>query len=237
MLRFLPIPEKIVVLSETSLTLRSSLEEEVDEVWKAARDRCGSTLFDGPIFSLEEISPRAISGRYVGYRFFVAQEHRPELFAKLLVQPLAVTGILQNLDGLFLGYRNSSVALQSDCWEFIPSGGVDRSTLTEDGQLHALKQVFAELSEEVGIGSTAVAPPKLLLFTEDPLHHIFDLIWELKTSLDRNAVFRAHAALLRPEHSKIRFVRWTDIEGFLSKEGDSVLPATRDLLVHLLENR
>ncbi len=237
MLRFLPIPEKFVVLPEPSPTLHPSLEEEVEEVWQAERDRCGSTLFDGPLFSLEHISPHAISGRYVGYRLFLAQERRPELFSKLRVQPLAVTGVLQNPDGLFFGYRNSAVAVQSDCWELIPSGGVDRSTLTQGGQLCPAKQVLTELWEELGITGAAVTPPKLLCFTEDPLHHIFELIWELQTLLDRDAVLRAHSALLHPEHSKIRFVRWTDLEGFLAQGRDAILRASRDLLEHLLENR
>jgi hypothetical protein len=85
----------------------------------------------------------------------------------------------------------------------------------------------------VGIADAAVTPPKLLCFTEDPLHHIFELIWELKTLLDRDAVLRAHSALLHPEHSKIRFVHWADLEDFLGQDGDAVLPASRDLLEHL----
>jgi hypothetical protein len=233
MLRFHPVPEKIVVLPEPPPTLHPSLQEEVEAIWQAERDRCGSSLFDGPLFSLDQISPHTLSGRYVGYRLFLAQEREPELFSKLRVQPLAVTGVLQNPEGLFFGYRNPTVAVQSDCWELIPSGGVDRSTLTHDGQLCPAKQVLTELWEEVGIAGAAVTLPKPLCFTEDPLHHIFELIWELRTPLDPNAVLRAHAGLLHPEHSKIRFVRWEDLQGFLSQDRDAVLPATRDLLEHL----
>lgn len=233
MLHFLPFPEKIVVLPEPAPTLHPSLEEEVEAIWQAERNRSGSALFDGPIFSLEQISPRVISGRYVGYRLFLAQERRPELFSKLRVQPLAVTGVLRNPDGLFFGYRNSAVAVQSECWELIPSGGIDRSTLTQDGRLCPAKQVLTELREELGITSEAVSSPKLLCFSEDPLRHIFELIWELKTPLDRDAVLRAHSALLHPEHTKIKFVPWIDLESFLGHDGDAVLPATRDLLKHL----
>lgn len=236
MLRYLPIPEKIILLPEAPVALDPSLEEEVEAVWQTARHRRGSHLFDGPIFSLEEISPYATSGRYVGYRLFIAQERRPELFCKLRVQPLAVTGVLQNPDGVFFGYRNAAVAVRSDCWELIPSGGIDRTTLTPDGRLDPAKQVLTELWEEVGITSAAVTPPKLLCFTEDPLHHIFELIWELKTLLDQDAVFRAHAALREPEHSRIKFIRWADLEVFLGEDRAALLPASRDLLEHLLEN-
>jgi hypothetical protein len=233
MLRFLPVPEKFVVLPGPSPALHPSLEQEIEAIWQTERDCRGPTLFDGPIFSLEQISPQAISGRFIGYRLFIAQERRPNLFCELRVQPLAVTGVLRNPDGLFLGYRNSAVAVQPNCWELIPSGGVDRGTLTHDSQLCPAQQLLAELREEVGIASGAVAPPKLLCFTEDPLRHIFELIWELETPLDRDAVLRCHSALAHPEHSKIRFVPWIDLEGLLGHEGDAVLPATRDLLEYL----
>ena len=233
MLRFLPVPEKIVVQPGPPPALDPSLEEEVEAVWQTERDRRGSTLFDGPIFSLEQISPQAISGRFVGYRLFIAQERRPNLFCELRVQPLAVTGILQNPDGLFLGYRNSAVAVQSNCWEFIPAGGIDRSTLTHEGRLCPAQQVLTELREEVGIAGGAVASPRLLCFTEEPLRHIFELVWELKTLLDRDAVLRAHSALVHSEHSKIRFLHWMDLAGLLERDRDAVLPATRDLMEHL----
>jgi hypothetical protein len=237
MLRFLAVPEKIVVMPEPSPRLDPSLEEAVEEIWQAERDRFGPTLFDGPLFSLELISPNAISGRYVGYRLFLAQERRPELFFKLRVQPLAVTGVLQNSDGVFFGYRNSAVAVQPDCWELIPSGGVDRSTMTPEGRLRPVRQVLTELWEEVGIGDGAVLPPKLLCFAEDPLHHIFELIWELKTALDLDAVLRAHSGLLHPEHSKISFVRWSDLERFLRHGRDEVTPASHDILEHLSQHK
>jgi hypothetical protein len=237
MLRYLPIPEKIVLLPEPRPALGPTLEEEVEGVWKRERNRPGSTLFNGPIFSVEEISPDTASGRYVGYRHFIAQERRPDLFCQLRVQPLAVTGILQNPEGVFFGYRNSTVAVQPDCWELIPSGGIDRSTLRPDGQLDPSHQLLTELREEVGLADAAVAPPKVLFFTEDTVHHIFELIWELKTDLSREAVLRAHASLREPEHPKIGFVRWADLEGFLGQENEIVLPATRYLIEHLLENR
>jgi hypothetical protein len=233
MLRFLPVPAKIVVLPESPPTLHPSIEQEVEEVWQAARERRGSALFNGSIFSLEEITPQAISGRYVEYRLYLAQELRPELFIKLRVQPLAVTGVLQNSDGLFLGYRNSGVAVQPNCWELIPSGGVDSSTLMQDGRLCAAKQILTELQEEVGISGAVIAPPQLLYFTEDPRHHIFELIWELRTLLERDAILHAHSTLLRPEHSEIRCVPWVEVDSFLEQERAAVLPATRELLEQL----
>ena len=232
MLHFLPPPQKIVVLPDAGPALPPFLEQEVEQIWQVERVERGSALFNGPLFSLEEISAHTVTGRFVDYRLFLAQERRPELFPKLRVQPLAVSGLLQNAEGIFFGYRSSAVALQPDCWELIPSGGIDRSTVTEAGQIQPTRQLLAELREEVGIQAADLVSPRLLCFTEDPLHHIFELVWELETPLDRAAVLRAHAALPRPEHSDITCVHWADLEGFLAQGPGAVALSTRDLLDH-----
>jgi hypothetical protein len=233
MLRFLPLPENIIVLPESGSALRRSLEREVDEIWRAERAWRGRALFDGPLFSVHEISPHTVAGRFVEFRRYLAQERRPELFSELRIQPLAVTGLLQNAEGLFFGYRSSVVALQPNCWELIPSGGVDRTTLTGAGQIHPARQVLAELQEEVGINAAAVASPRLLCFSEYPLHHNFELGWELETPLDRATILRAHAALSHREHAEITFVRWADLEAFLGHGPNAVSDRTRHLLGHL----
>jgi len=179
MLRFLPLPENIMVLPEPGPALAPSLEREVNEIWQAERAWRGAALFDGSLFSVEEISRRTVAGRFVEFRRYLAQERRPDLFSELRIQPLSVTGLLQNPEGLFFGYRSSAVALQPDCWELIPSGGVDRTTLTEAGKIHPAGQILTELREEVGINAAAVVSPRLICFSEYPLQHTFELVWEL----------------------------------------------------------
>jgi hypothetical protein len=232
MLRFLPLPENIIVLPEPGLVLSRSLQREVDEIWQTERAWRGSTLFDGPLFSVEEFFPPTVVGRFVAFRRYLAQERRPELFSELRIQPLSVTGLLQNAEGLFFGYRSSAVALEPDCWELIPSGGVDRSTLTETGQIHPAGQILTELKEEVGINAAAVVSPRLICFSEYPLHHTFELVWELETALDRAAILSAHATLSHREHAEITLVRWADLEAFLARP-DAVVQSSRHLLSHL----
>jgi hypothetical protein len=237
MLRFLPLPQNIILLPEPGPALPPSLEEEVHEIWQEERAWRGSALFDGPLFSVEEISPQTVAGRFVEFRRYLAQERRPELFSQLRIQPLAVTGLLQNAEGLFFGCRSSAVALQPGCWELIPSGGVDRTALTEASHIHPAGHILTELEEEVGINAEAVAPPRLLCFSEDLEHHIFALTWELKTQLDRTAILHAHAALPHPEHAEITFVRWADLVGFLAQGPDLVTVSSKYLLEHISPQR
>jgi hypothetical protein len=233
MLRFLPLPKNIIVLPEPGPALSGWLKQEVNEVWQAERAWRGSALFDGPLFSVEEVRTNTVAGRFVEFRRYLAQERRPKLFSELRIQPLAVTGLLQNAKGLFFGYRSSAVALQPNCWELIPSGGVDRTTLTKSGQIDPAGQVMIELREEVGIDAAAVVSPRLVCFSEDPLHHSFELLWELETHLDPAAILGAHAALPHREHAKITFVPWADLEGFLAHDPDAVALRSRYLLGYL----
>jgi hypothetical protein len=121
MLRFFPLPENIIVLPEPGSALPRWLKREVDEIWQAERASRGSALFDGPLFSVEEVRTNTVAGRFVEFRRYLVQERRPELFSELRIQPLAVTGLLQNAKGLFFGYRSSAVALQPNCWELANS--------------------------------------------------------------------------------------------------------------------
>jgi hypothetical protein len=233
MLHFLPLPENIIVLPEAGPVLPGWLKREVNEIWQAERAWRGSALFDGPLFSVEEVYAKTVAGRFVEFRRYLAQERRPELFSELRIQPLAVTGLLQNAKGLFFGYRSSAVALQPNCWELIPSGGVDRTTLTESGQIDPAGQVIGELQEEVGIDAAAVLPPRLVGFFEDSLHHSFELVWELETPLDPAAILGSHAALTHPEHAEITCVPWVNLDGFLTHDPDAVALRSRQLLCYL----
>jgi hypothetical protein len=119
----------------------------------------------------------------------------------------------------------------------IPAGGIDASTLTDRGEVEPHAQLLAELEEEVGLNRAAVALPRLVSFCEEPEHHVFDLVWELETSLESMAVTTAHATLSHPEHANIICVRWMDLEGFLADNYRAIAAGNRDLLSHIAPHK
>jgi hypothetical protein len=231
-IHFLPLPERFVVLPEPPVALDRSVENEVEEIWRSEKAKRGAKLFNGTLFSVEKASESTISGRFVEYRRFVAQVRQPELFSELQVRPLAVTGLLQNAEGIFFGHRNSGMAQQPDCWELIPAGGIDAGTLTGSGEVDPAEQILHELREEVGLDRQMVARPRLVAFCEEPEHHVFDLVWELQTSLDSVAITATHAALRSPEHVAILCVSWERLEAFLG-DNRAVAAGNRELMNHL----
>jgi hypothetical protein len=217
MLRFLRLPERFVV-QEFKKNISTALQQEIARIWDRETAVRGPRLFNGPLFSVEQLSADVVIGRFIEYRLFLAQLRRPELFSELRVQPLAVTGLLQNKEGLFFGLRSPGVAQQPDCWELVPAGGIDAGTLTQ---------------EEVGLKTTEVSPPRLVCFCEDLDHHIFDLVWDLETTLDTKTIMAAHATIDHPEHASILCVPWRDLNGFLAGDHRAIVAGNRDLLSHI----
>jgi hypothetical protein len=231
--RFLLLPERFIVLATPSPKLPASLEDEVEAIWRSEKERRGAKLFNGTLFSVEEVSGSTVSGRLIEYRRFIAQLRRPELFASLQVRPLAVTGLLQNAEGIFFGYRDSGMAQQANCWELIPAGGVDASTLTTNGEVLPDEQILDELKEEVGLDRSVIARQRLVAFCEEPEHRVFDLVWELETALDSSAVKAAHSRLEHPEHVDLVCAAWNDLETFLADGRRPFAAGNRELISHL----
>lgn len=237
MLRFLRLPERFVVQKESERKLSTGIEKEIARIWDSEKQVSGARLFNGLLFSVEQLSADSVTGSLIEYRIFLAQLRRPELFSELRVQPLAVTGLLQNREGLFFGLRNPGLAQQGGCWELIPAGGIDDSTLTGDGWVQPHEQLLHELEEEVGLKRAEVRPPRLVCFSEDLDQHLFELAWELETALDTKTIMGAQAAVDHPEHAEIRCVPWRHLEEFVSNSERPIVSGNRDLLNHITEDK
>jgi hypothetical protein len=237
MLRFLQLPEKFLVLQESKNELSTAIEKEIARIWALEMEASGARLFNGLLFSVEQLTADTVSGCLVEYRIYLAQLRRPEFYSELRVQPLAVTGLLQNQEGLFFGLRHSGLAQQPDCWELIPAGGIDATTLTEDARVQPHEQLLCELEEEVGLKRAKVETPRLVCFSEDLDSHIFELVWDLETVLDTESILAAQGAVRHPEHTKILCVPWRDLNDFLDGGQRPIVSGNRDLLHHIAWNK
>jgi hypothetical protein len=233
MLRFLQLPEKFLVLQESKNELSTAIEKEIARIWALEMEASGARLFNGLLFSVEQLTADTVTGCLVEYRIYLAQLRRPEFYSELRVQPLAVTGLLQNQEGLFFGLRHSGLAQQPDCWELIPAGGIDATTLTEDARVQPHEQLLCELEEEVGLKRAEIEPPRLVCFSEDLDSHIFELVWDLETVLDTKSIIAAQGGLGHPEHAKILCVPWRDLNDFLADGQRPIVSGNRDLLHHI----
>ena len=167
---------------------------EVDKIWSEAQIEHGAALTNGLIFSVIDVVGPLITGRFVDYKYFFVASRYPEIFSDLQVRPLAVTGLSRCEGGIILGRRSANVTQDPGLWEFVPSGGIDRSSRQVNGSLDVTRQIRQELHEETGLKPELVVTISPRYVIEDTSSHVFDVVTdvilnspakEVKVALDR----------------------------------------------------
>ena len=145
-----------VVAEADGEALPDELAERVDTLWSAARAEFGDTLYDGRFLSLTRRKGDTLYGRFLPYRFAVAQRRDPALMGELGVRPLAVTGLLMVDEGYVFGLRGAGVAINRGLWELAPSGSIDPECRQPDGTVDILHQLRGEAEEELNVPAPAL---------------------------------------------------------------------------------
>jgi len=213
--------------------LTPALEAEIDALWQAAQARTGGVLFNGPVFSVDAITPHLLSGHLTEFRRIVAQMERPELHDALLVRPLAVCGVLICVDGVVMGRRPARAVYQASMWQLPPAGSVDTGALRAAGWLDLQFQLFTELREELGLPRESITELRPLSLVEHPGSHVLDLGFLLRTSLEGRAVLAAHAGFGNAEYQDLHVVPLDALPTRLGALGESLAPSARVFLRQL----
>jgi len=193
-----------VVVAREMPVLPAALDREVQRIWEAARENLPH-IFNGRIFSADEITPNAITGHWSEFRRSLAQIQRPELYEDLSVRSLAVNGIIRCAEsGVLIGRRSSRAVHQAGQWQLPPAGSIDPGAQASDGSIDFKLQILAELREEVGLPAERIEAMVPLCLVEHPGTHITDFGIELRTKADAAALLAAHAASGNGEYEEMR---------------------------------
>ena len=206
--------------------LPTALEAEIDALWAAAQGRMGGRLFNGRVFSADSFSPALIAGHWTEFRRVVARMDRPSLAAELAVQPLAVGGVIvgDGADGAFVvfGRRPMGAIYQAGEWQLPPAGSIDPGAAGADGHVDPLRQLHAELAEELGLPAEAVSDPRPLCIVQHPGSGVLDLGIAVRTSWSAEAIRAAHAARGNAEYDPLELVPVTALPDFLARHAGRV---------------
>jgi hypothetical protein len=196
------------------------LQSRIDAAWKIALSRQGH-LFDGRIFSLDEMNENELVISQWSYRDLVASRTDAELSNHgLNIRPLGVTGILTCPDGIVLGRRGQEVDAAKGMWEAAPAGILDKP----DPSLVMLE----ELKQEIGCGADAVARPQpFALFVWNATG---DLLFHLRTDLKKQDLMRLHASSGTQEYSELAVVPAEEAHGFLDAHRGNIHPLLEAIL-------
>jgi hypothetical protein len=209
--------------------LPPALEQEVALLWQAAQHRADGRLFNGRVFSADTITPARIDGHWTEFRRIVAQMRRPALFDALGVRPLAVGGVIMGEGFVVFGRRPQDAVYQAGEWQLPPAGSIDPGAAAGVA-VDPLRQLHAELAEELGMPPESVAAPRALAIVEHPGSHVCDLGIALRTDWPAAAIHAAHAARGNGEYAALETVALPALPDFLARHEGTV---TRQAVVFL----
>ncbi len=204
--------------------LPGALDAEVERLWALAQRRLGGVLFNGRVFSTDAIEPHRITGHWTEFRRVVAQMERPELFDALALRPTATGGTLVCADGVLFGRRPADAIYQAGLWQLPPAGSLDPGAAGPDGRVDIMAQIFAELSEELGMDRAAIAQTSVLCAAEHAGSHVLDIGITLHTYVCEADIRAAHAARGNTEYRALRVVPLADLPEFVAETGELMTP-------------
>jgi hypothetical protein len=210
-------------------SLDADVEASVQALWETELAHQDSALFNGKLFSINKLGSDHIIGTFVEYRWFIAQRRRPELFKDLGVRPLAISGMIESVDGLIFGKRNQGLATAGGKWELAPSGGLDIDTCLHGCSVDYMAQFFRELEEEIGILPTQLSGAAPFVLIEDPATHVFDLGISAQTALAAPQIKLVFNQVAR-EYSELQFIKKSQLAILQGPYSEQVVPTTIALL-------
>lgn len=209
-------------LNKTSFHLTEWQTSEVMRIWEEQQK--SKLLFDGLLFSVLSLEEGCLIGRWIDYKYMIAQRHSPGLQATLNVVPLGISGITTCADSVLMGKRADFLANYPGCYECAPSGGVDPSTINGN-EVDLLALISKELEEEVGISRDDILEINLNYLCYDTNAHAYELVASI--NLDPKALEKA---TISEEYPEVFWLKKSEINAFLHLHKDSILPLSQMLL-------
>ncbi len=197
--------------------LATSLDTEISNIWESEQERLGGVLFNGRVFSADQITPDLVTGHWTEYRRIVAQMRQPNLHHGLGIRPLAVGGIIRGPDGLIFGRRQPQAVYQAGEWQLPPAGNVDRTCERANGEVDVTAMLLTELEEELGILPSQVRNPRPVAIIEHMDVHILDLGIALDTHLTTQSILAAHRNSGNTEYDPVQIISQAELPSFLTQ--------------------
>jgi hypothetical protein len=218
---------KMIARRPRARKLAPALRERIDTLWAEEQEQLGGSLFDGKIFSAIEASSFELVGEFVSYKNFVACQRDPEIAEQLGIEAVAVTGItsLEGSGSILVGRRSRTCLQDRNCFELLPSGGIDADCCTGD-EVFYQEQLYRELEEETNLGRDMVRGVKPYLLTFEKERRIWELCLHMVVAKDSESIICCR----RKEHQELLWLSRRDVVPFLRMHRGAIVPLTELLL-------
>lgn len=169
------------------IELSSNVKDQIEHIWYVKK-QAFPNLFNGRIFTVTSLSPHQITGYWTEYKYALAQMENREFYNTLLLQPLAVTGLICCKDGFILGKRSQKAIYLPNYWQSAPAGNVE--SRHEENAVDLYQQLFIEAKEELGLEQELFSTIHILNATIHPRTHITDIGMMLHTNLSFQQIYK-----------------------------------------------
>ncbi len=150
----------------------------IENIWNHELNRRPSNLYNGQILNVVSFSPDKMVAEFVDYKYFLAQLRDPNFEPVLELRTVGISGVTTVVDKVLIGRRSATVSTFPNCYELVPSGGIDPSALVGD-KIDFVKQFEVELWEETGISVTEIKEIRPMVLVYDENLKMYDLCAEI----------------------------------------------------------
>lgn len=190
-------------------TITQTKNKTIEKIWASAQH--SKNLHDERVlFYLGHESKGSeiiIKAFWGSYKYFYCALNYPYLGLNFI--PLAVSGICLDKKGFILAAKRKNVSEYANCWEFVPSGGINENASFRDSvDFHT--QLLEELFEEASIKAENVIKVGEIGLVLDLSNRVMDICcqidldFDLQQSLIENDEY---SSFLRTDFSRLEYTK------------------------------
>ena len=179
-------------------------------------------LHEGAILSALSYDDKKLTGRFVPYKYYLAQLCDPSLKADLKIIPVSMSAVTIATHSIVLAKRAGWVAQYPDWYECAPAGGVRLPSAGRSG-VDIKEQMLDELNEEIGVEREQVKAIKFMTLVRDLKLDAIELCAEIQ--LKPCTIFSSSA-----EYTQIMTVPLSEVPLFVKAHAVDFVPLSLVLL-------
>ena len=223
-----------VIASSESLAVTDETRRRIDALWQEEL-HAHPHRFDGTLLSFVRREGDVLHGRFIPYRYYMAQRREPTL--PLAIVPLAVSGMLICQDQVAFARRSERATQYPGRIELVPSGGLDAECLRDDGTVDYRAQLVRELTEETGIPESEILSIEPVALLRDRVDAVLDLASIIEVGPRARAIAEIVIADGANEYRSLQWVAAAELLAFIESRREDLVPTSYALCEVLVRRR
>jgi len=205
----------------------------IESIWEEKQKNKQGALYNDKLLHVIDIKNQGddilVKGHFVEYKSYLAQRENSKL--DFTIKPLGVSGLTRlrenQRDYILFAKRAALVTEYPGCLELVPSGSIDATCVSSEGEVDYIKKLLSEFTEETGFSDSFVEKIAGFAVVLDVDHQVYDVCCDILISGQRDSLLKTFVS---SEYSDPQFVAVEDLSQFLSLNEGMLVPTSIALL-------